>query len=136
MSADTNRAIELHDSTLVRLDHDGTDLVLELAAYVHASSGTPGVDEGSGWSQTAAMRVHGARRPHRKSPAAPISIADGSLTVDNRRFDNLLPAPLVAIGQTTLQLATSDGPLALEGCGITIELTGPPTFIETFAPGA
>jgi hypothetical protein len=44
-----NRAFELHDSDVTAVSWVGSELHLEMEAYVHASNGVPGVDGGSGW---------------------------------------------------------------------------------------
>lgn len=55
-----NRAVELHDSQVISVRLEGGTCVIELAAYVHDSDGTPGVDAGTGWTQAAQLTLHGA----------------------------------------------------------------------------
>jgi hypothetical protein len=51
-----NAAVEIHDSTLERIEHEGDDIVAVFSAYVHRSAGRPGIDAGSGWSQALHLR--------------------------------------------------------------------------------
>lgn len=47
-----NATIELHDSTVIAIESRAGSVVVRLDAYVHRSEGRPGIDPGSGWSQT------------------------------------------------------------------------------------
>ncbi len=51
-----NSAIEIHDSTLQRIDIHGDALAVTVDAYIHRSPGRPGVDRGTGWSQLVQLR--------------------------------------------------------------------------------
>jgi hypothetical protein len=55
-SVEDNAAVEIHDSTLESIETHSEVLVAMLSAYVHRSSGRPGIDAGTGWSQTVRLR--------------------------------------------------------------------------------
>ncbi len=52
-----NLAIELHDSRVTGIRTEGSDVVLDLDAYVHLSDGEPGVDAGTGWTRPIRITV-------------------------------------------------------------------------------
>ena len=52
-----NAAIELHDSSVTAIRMEGSDVVIDLDAYVHVSEGAPGIDAGTGWTQRVRMTV-------------------------------------------------------------------------------
>ena len=128
-----HHAIELHDSTVERVERDGDDLVLVLAAYVHRSAGVPGVDPGSGFTQLAEVRVRAGRVTG--LPALPFALASGRLYVAATPHDNCLPAPLVHVGPARLELRGMLGELAVvEGASVRITLVGEAEYVEQF-PG-
>jgi hypothetical protein len=43
-----NEALEIHDSTLTKVEQDGSTIRLSVEAYVHRSDGQPMVDPGTG----------------------------------------------------------------------------------------
>lgn len=45
-----NAAVEIHDSTLARIESSGDDVVGVIDAYIHRSAARPGVDRRTGWS--------------------------------------------------------------------------------------
>ena len=53
----TNRLIELHDSEVLDVAHDGDDVMIPMSAYVHASVGRPGIDAGTGWTQPVRVTI-------------------------------------------------------------------------------
>ena len=90
MTQPLNRAIELHDSTLSGVSQVESSIVLQFsAAYVHESSGKPGVDAGSGWYQPATFTVTGARL--QSSVAIPATLDDGFLRCDTALHRNGIP---------------------------------------------
>jgi hypothetical protein len=58
---DDNAGVEIHDSTLERIESQGSDLVATMDAYVHRSEGEVGVDRGTGWSQSVEFRFRRGR---------------------------------------------------------------------------
>jgi hypothetical protein len=126
-----NDAIEFHDSTLAGIAFDGRDLVVSLApAYVHRSAGRPGVDPGSGWLQDVDLVVTEAIVESSPSEV-PVELCDGSLSVGEALWDNLLPLPLAASGATSLVVITGRGErLAVRGAGASIVIRGEPRYLE------
>src|SRR5688572_8842994 len=123
-----NVAIEFHDSEIVRVDRAGEDVELELLAYIHQSTGRPGVDPGTGWTQSAVLRVRGASG----QASGPFMIFDGSLLVGKALYENVVPASLDVVASCRLKLSGPDGDIDLEGHAVTIELMGEPRFVETY----
>ena len=86
-----NRAIEIHDSTLDAIFvRDGEAVLHFPRVYIHESTGTPGVDAGSGWVQEALLRISDATvtRSFSKFPA---DLLDGHIML--RRHDSKKRAP-------------------------------------------
>ena len=127
-------AIELHDSTLERVERDGDDLVLTLSAYVHRSKGAPGVDAGSGFSQLAEVRLRGGRATG--VPGGPIVLGTGTAYVGAHQHRNLVPAPLDHAGAARIELFGQRGEhLVVEGASLHVTLVGESEYVEEF-PGA
>jgi hypothetical protein len=125
-------AIELHDSVLERIEAVGSDLLLLLTAYVHRSTGEPAVDPGSGWTQSARVRIHNGRG----DAPCPVDIRTGSVRAGDMAYDNVLPVPFPAEGPIRLELQGGLGEIVrLAGDTMSIELTGEPDFIEAY-PGS
>jgi hypothetical protein len=125
-------AIELHDSVLERIEAVGGDLVLLLTAYVHRSAGEPAVDPGSGWTQSARLRIHNGRG----DASCPVDIMTGSVLAGDLAYENVLPVPFPADGPIRLELQGGLGQIGrFTGDTMSIELTGEPGFIETY-PGS
>jgi hypothetical protein len=82
-----NAAVEIHDSTLERIEPRGPDLVAIIRAYVHRSTGRPGIDAGTGWVQT--VHLHFPMATSTGSMAAiPMELLDGRLILSGKTFDN------------------------------------------------
>lgn len=134
---DSNRrsAIEIYDSTLVSVADDGGHVVIDLKpAYIHRSTGTPGVDPGGGWVQDVILRVeNGAIEGG--VPEMPCDLWEGSLQVGNQKIENVIPLPLYYQGVVTLVLVAQDeSRVVIRGSAISAILIGEPKFIEEF-PG-
>ena len=127
-----NRAIEFHDSTFDDVRKDGTDLTLRFsAAYIHQSSGKPGVDAGSGWVQEAVLHVRGGS-VNGEIRELPCDLWDGDLLLGGQSFD-MIPIPLDYDGQVEITLE-HDGTMRVTGTRVRLELIGTPTYVEEF-PG-
>lgn len=134
---DSNRrtAIEIYDSTLVSVADDGGHVVIDLKpAYIHRSTGTPGVDPGGGWAQDVILRVENGRIDG-GVPEMPSDLWEGSLQVGNQKIENVIPLPLDYQGAVTLILVAQDeSRVVIRGSAISAILVGEPKFIEEF-PG-
>ena len=57
-----NRAIEIHDSALDQITVEAGEAVQHFRwVYIHSSEGRPAIDEGSGWTQEAVIRIGNAQ---------------------------------------------------------------------------
>lgn len=128
-------AIEIYDSTLASVAHDGGHVVVKFKpAYIHRSTGTPGVDPGGGWVQDAILRVENGTIDG-SVLEMPGDLWEGSLQVGNQRVENIIPLPLDYQGAVTLVLVAQDeSRMVIRGSAISAILVGQPRFIEEF-PG-
>ena len=134
---DPNRkiAIEIYDSTLASVADDGGHAIVDLKpAYIHRSTGTPGVDPGGGWAQDVILRVENGTIDG-GVPEMPCDLWEGSLQVGNQTIENIIPLPLDYQGAVTLILVAQDeSRVVVRGSAISATLIGEPKFIEEF-PG-
>jgi hypothetical protein len=125
--------IELHDSELSAVNIQDGQILLEFRpAYVHESSGTPGVDPGRGGWQDVDVVV---RRPTDlgRFVNLPIDVSGGSLTVESERWSNVVPLPLDRNGTVVFELLLASGEtLTLHGGGISVSAVGEANFCEVF----
>jgi hypothetical protein len=127
-----NRAIEFHDSTFDGTRQQGNDLTLRFsAAYIHESSGKPGVDAGSGWVQEALLHVRGGSVTG-KIRELPCDLWNGALRLGDKSFE-MIPIPLDYDGQVEISLE-QDGSMRIAGTRVRLELIGTPSYVEEF-PG-
>lgn len=128
-----NRAMEFHDSTFDGLHWCGTDLTLTFsAAYIHQSEGKPGVDAGSGWVQEVRLHISDATLTG-ETLDLPCDLYDGSISLDDDRFDNCVPIPLDYRGRIEVILEQESRVNAV-GTRLLVELLGEPKHVEKF-PG-
>jgi hypothetical protein len=130
-----NRAIEIHDSTLDAISvRDGAAVVHFPCVYIHESTGTPGVDAGSGWVQEALLRINGAAvtRSFSKLPA---DLLDGYIKLGDEIHKNEIPIPLSHKGIVELHLESwNDEVVLITGSSAELELIGEPKYVENFRP--
>ena len=134
--ATLNSQVEIHDSTLAGLTPVGRDLILRLApAYVHRSTGRPGINPGSGWLQDLDLVVSEA--VVESSPSGfPSDLSDGSFSVGEVRWDNTIPLPLAVSGVVSLTAMTVRGErLVIRGTGASVVTRGELRYLEEF-PGS
>ena len=130
---DDNVAIEIHDSTLECIESDGDALVAVFSAYVHRSSGRPGIDPGTGWSQTFHLRFRRGRASGNVD-MVPIELLGGHVDASNERFENVIPMPFNHVGPAMIELHGWNGiHIVLEGEGVEATLIGEARYIETFS---
>jgi hypothetical protein len=127
-----NRALELHDTRLVSIsEHDGT-VRLRVSAYVHVSTGRPGRDVGTGWSQELELAIAGAVIESRPTDL-PMWILDGSLQIDGAP-EELVALPLDRAGKIRLDLVGAEGRLLVSGDRIAAEELAHAQFVERVPP--
>ncbi len=127
-----NLAVELHDSSLLTTSWSGRDVVLSMSVYLHQSTGRPGNDVGTGWTQDAELRIGTATLV--VAPPQPLWILDGMVQVGAHVFDNLLPIPFDQQGQVVVRFSGANGKLEVTGVSATLILLGEPTFVEDVRP--
>src|SRR3954454_19393049 len=88
LTAMKNEALEFHDSVLMRIDRAGDEIHFLFDAYVHRSSGQPGVDPGTALTVDVAVVFFGAES-RSTAPNLPASIRDGGLHIDESEFSNV-----------------------------------------------
>jgi len=125
------RAIELHDSKVLWWRKEGRDLRVRLDAYVHLSTGEPGLDPGTGWSKEVDVLIREA-----SVAAVPAEtflwISEGSIEVEGTAQDNV-PLPFEASAAVTLRWTGAEGRLVVSGRGLSLIPLGEPVFVEKFA---
>ena len=124
----TNAAIELHDSHVVSVRVVGSDVVIDLDAYVHVSDGVPGVDAGTGWARPVRITVRDATL--QSTVGDELLIYDGAAHVGSTRYENMLPLELDAAGDVHVELTGGEGMLRVRGTALHIEPTGEAKYIE------
>ncbi len=104
-------------------------------AYVHETPGTPGLDPGTGWLQTIELFVASGSMEGTLT-ALPFNVIEGTLTIDDRKYSNLLPLPMNLTGKVELNLLLgSMESVVIRGNGITTGWEGLPEDPEDF-PGS
>lgn len=127
-------AIEIHDSTLERVDSINETLVATVLAYVHRTIGRPGVDAGTGWSQRVEIRFHSGRIVE-SSADLPMQLLSGRIRMQGETMDNVIPVPFLHGGPVTAEFETwNGGHLAIEALAIELVAAGEPEYIEDFTP--
>lgn len=129
-----NAALEIHDSTVERIESVDGQLIVVLDAYVHRSAGRPGVDRGTGWSQPIHLRFRGGKSVG-SLPTMPLELLAGRLILGENTLTNLVPMPLDHAGPTRLELESwNDTRLIVEGDAVAGTFVGVPRYIEEFDP--
>ena|SRR5690348_8113181 len=123
-------ALELHDSRVSQITLARRVMTLCFShTYIHKSSGAPGKDPGTGWSQEAQL-VLAEVQDFPSPPAIPNTISEGYLEVGAIRHE-LIPLPFRRRGRATLALVFADGgQFEIHGERPFIELLGSAKFLE------
>ena len=129
-----NSAIEIHDSTLQRIEVSGDEVVATLDAYIHRSPGRPGVDRGTGWSQLVQVRF-AKGQVSGSVGEVPMKLLDGRLVLSGTTHENTISIPLDHAGPSRLELESwNERRVTIEGQGVSCQLAGPATYVEDFEP--
>lgn len=128
-----NAAMEFHDSIVAAAKTDGAILTIVLSpAYIHRSTGTPGVDKGTGWRQEVIVALRDCALPF-DFPMLPIALVDGQLITSERINDGMVPLPLYHAGQVCVELRFEcGGCVRLSASEIRADLAGEPVYLEAF----
>ena len=127
-----NSALEFHDSKVGSVQVVGTSLRIMFArAYIHRSSGMPGVDSGDGFIQPVEMSFGGA------SFVGDLSLCmgalwNGSLSVSGKEL-GLIPVPFNCFAPVLAELNFSSGALlTVEASSVSVTSVGEAVFVEHF----
>ena len=125
-------ALELHDSRVDQIALvDGAAIIHFPHAYIHKSSGTPGKDPGTGWSQEVQLILASASYSS-ALPTLPNTISEGHLEVGGIRHE-LLPLPFGRRGKAILALVFTDGTrFQVSGDRPVVELISAAKFLENY----
>jgi hypothetical protein len=126
-------ALELHDSRVSHISViDGVAKIFFSCAYVHKSTGRPGADAGSVWTQEAELVLERATLVT-PLPALPNTIAAGFLEVGGVQHE-LIPLPFKRKVAATLRLTFSDASeIEITGHQPVLELFGQPIYLEDYS---
>jgi hypothetical protein len=128
---ESNAGLEFHDSQLERVEESGTQV---LRAYIHRSQGNPGVDPGSGWSQSALLRFTRATIQNGFS-MYPAELVEGTLVTPAGVIKNVVAVPAFLRGPVRLELPSATGErMVVEAADVELTLVGEPRYIEEFRP--
>jgi hypothetical protein len=129
-----NAAIEIHDSDLGEIaTSQGCVLVRLNRAYIHRSTGRPGHDAGSGWSQPVDIVLFGGLI-ETPLPEMPCTLEHGRLSSETNLV-NLIPIPFALNSSLQFELHTLHGDrIVIRGTGIEVKAAGEAIYVEEF-PG-
>jgi hypothetical protein len=128
-----NSAIELHDSKVSSVKRDGSVVCIALEqAYIHRSSGRPGIDAGEGYVQAVDLVLSGVATLEEEGKCLG-TISDGSITVGEQEFANVLPLPFGLNGRVSAKFAfVSGGVLAISATEVACVLMGVARYVEAY----
>jgi len=128
-----NSAIELHDSEVTAVVRDGEAVRVEFGpAYVHRSTGRPGMDSGEGYLQAADLVFSGVATLDEEGTCRG-TVSDGSISVGDRELANVLPLPLVLVGKVSAVLHfASGGVLRIHAGEVSCVLRGAARYVEPY----
>ena len=128
-----NVALEFHDSeVLSTVGACGELRIVFSSAYIHRSSGIPGVDSGTGYVQPAELVFSGATWQG-LSPLCSGRLSSGSLVVGGQSL-SLIPLPFSISGRASAELVfVSGAALSVSATSVACSCSGEPRFVETYA---
>jgi hypothetical protein len=130
MPAGKNAGIELHDSDVESITAEALGIVFRLNAYVHRTDGVPGSDPGTGWMQCALVRIRNAELIG-ATPKLPCTLSDGSVTIGNTVYHNIIPSTLSSASTSAIDLVFTSGErLQVRGEDLSVSLFGEPSFVD------
>ncbi|MHB8412824.1 MAG: hypothetical protein ACYDDI_12890 [Candidatus Acidiferrales bacterium] len=101
MPESLNSLIEIHDSVLTLVETQAKQVKLSIEAYIHKSTGVPGVDPGTGWVQNVILTIEGGSFEG-NAESLPCDLYDGTLQINEESMENMIPIPLDRHGQIAL----------------------------------
>ena len=133
VSRHMNSALEFHDSEVAAIRAVAGTVRLELpSAYVHRSSGKPGIDSGDVFLQPAEVVFSNAVHAEANGPCTG-AISDGTITVNGKPFSNIVPVPFRESGSVAALFSfVSGGVLSVSGSAVSCNTSGEPVFLEKY----
>lgn len=111
---------------------DGVATIHFSHTYIRKSTGTPGKDRGTGWSQEAQLVLSGVGALARL-PSLPNTVSEGFLEIGGIRHE-IIPLPFKRKVGARLYLVFADGiDMEIVGERPFIELGGTPIYLEDFS---
>lgn len=127
-------ALEFHDSVLTALYWREDLLTAELDAYLHRSTGRPGIDRGTGWQGLVRLSL-AAGEVEGKADDLPLDLWDGGVEVGGKKFANVLPIPSAFATPARVTLVCTSGlKIVLTGTRLDAVLVGEAAYVDEF-PG-
>jgi len=125
-------ALEFHDSVLTAVYWREDRLTAELDAYLHRSTGRPGIDRGTGWQGLVRLSL-AAGGGGGKADDLPLDLSYGGVEVRGKKFDNVLPIPSAFATPARVTLVCTSGlKIVLAGTCLDAVLVGEATYVEEF----
>ena len=126
-----NSGLEFHDSVVTRIDVLGKNaLVIFEKAYIHQTSGVPGVNSGDLVLYPAILEVSEAIVFGSSEQNG--YLMDGRLLIDETKY-NLVSFPFECAGSVSVQLAFNTGQsVRISGSKVQLYSTGEGRFLERF----
>ena len=127
-----NEALEFHDSLVGSVEYENASLLVAFSsAYIHRSTGHPGIDNGAGYVQTAQL-LFGEARATGKLSSCKGRLSDGSVHIQGSAL-SLIPVPYSASGSIKAELVFENGEvLAIVAKSLQCSSFGEPRFVERY----
>ena len=126
------QCMELHDSTFAKCYFKDGVLHIRLnKAIIHSSDNRPAIDAGKVYTQDFEFMIHHCIEKE-ISALTDVPIQDGSISVNDLKFKNIIPLPFQKKGAVEIELllAGSDEKISVTGMSIAIIPTGEMTYLE------
>jgi hypothetical protein len=129
-----NRCVEFHDSDVASVDQSSGVLRKSFdPAYIHASLGRPGIDNGEGYIQSAEIIFHGVVCDQIPDGCTG-RLSDGTIWINGVPEMNGLPVPFDTEGDIAAEFVfCTSAVLRLTARSVSFTVHGPSRFVETFA---
>lgn len=132
------RVLGFHDSVVRSAGRDGTDVVVILdPAYVYEAPENPAVEPGPVYRQAVELRFVAGRLRNTLPPDGKPELYGGSVQLDDRTLEEVVPLPFEAGGRATATLAYGhlNAVLEVSGDGFSCRAISP-AISEGDFPGA
>jgi len=130
----TKRALEFHDSTFKEIRHNTGDIEIVLdKAVVHESGNKPGYESGKVFTQQISIIISSPIIAQNSSQLNS-DIYDGWISIDDEKFDNIIPLLPKLSGKISVMiaLAHNEEKILIHGNAIEITDIGTAKYIEDF----